>query len=143
MSFLASAATLTPSVHLRHPDLLEPHILRSLSNIKATSIHSSCAGCHYVVLDTDGAAWLFGRNGSSALGVNNLDAVSENAPRKVRPSDLGSSTKDARFVDAACGRNHTLLVASDGNVYSAGVNTFGQVTPLRNSVYVAIPETLP
>lgn len=99
----------------RHPDLLEPHILRSLSNIQATSVHTGCSACHFVVLDIDGNAWLFGRNGSCCLGVCKddsgtlIDAVSENAPMKLSPADLGA-TKGTKFVDAACGRNHTLLV---------------------------------
>ncbi|KAF8888101.1 RCC1/BLIP-II [Infundibulicybe gibba] len=75
-----------------NPDLLEPHILRSLSNVKITSIHTSCNGCHFVALDTDGVAWLFGDE----------------------------------ICACACGRNHTLLVGSDGNVWTAGANTLGQ-----------------
>ncbi|KAJ6581166.1 regulator of chromosome condensation 1/beta-lactamase-inhibitor protein II [Mycena capillaripes] len=108
------------------PDLLEPHILRSLSNIKATSVHTSAHSCHCVVLDIDGRAWLFGRNGSSALGVpNTVDAISESAPRRLTASELGAAAT-TKFVDAACGRNHTLLVGSDGQLWSAGINNLGQ-----------------
>ncbi|KAF8655946.1 hypothetical protein AX16_002853 [Volvariella volvacea WC 439] len=110
-----------------NPDLLEPYTLRSLSNVKATSIHTSCSGCHFVVLDADGSAWLFGRNTSSALGVTGVDHISENAPRKITPQDLGAQGgKNAKFIHAACGRNHTLLVDSDGTVWTAGANTYGQ-----------------
>lgn len=109
------------------PDLLEPHILRSLSNIKAISIHTSCAGCHVVVLDIDGAAWLFGRNERCALGVAGKDVISENAPIKLTAHKLGASN-DTKFVNAACGRNHTLLVGSDGQLWSAGANNMGQVS---------------
>ncbi|KAJ7746825.1 regulator of chromosome condensation 1/beta-lactamase-inhibitor protein II [Mycena maculata] len=108
------------------PDLLEPHILRSLSNIKAVSVHTSAHACHSVVLDIDGVAWLFGRNGSCALGVpNTVDAISENAPRRLTAAELGAPA-GTQFVHAACGRNHTLLVASDGSLWSAGINTLGQ-----------------
>ncbi|KAI0718012.1 RCC1/BLIP-II [Cerioporus squamosus] len=106
-------------------DLPEPHILRSLSNIQAVSIHTSCAGCHCVVLDVDGVAWMFGRNDKSCLGVTGVDAISENEPRRVTPQDVGAP-KDTRFVHAACGRNHTLLVGSDGQLWSAGANHAGQ-----------------
>ncbi|KAJ7695045.1 RCC1/BLIP-II [Mycena rosella] len=109
-----------------NPDLLEPHILRSLSNVKATSVHTSAHGCHCVVLDVDGVAWLFGRNGSCALGVpNTIDAISESAPRRLTASDLGAPAT-TKFVHAACGRHHTLLVGSDGQLWSAGINTVGQ-----------------
>ncbi|KAI8985752.1 regulator of chromosome condensation 1/beta-lactamase-inhibitor protein II [Trametes punicea] len=107
------------------PDLLEPHILRSLSNIKAVSIHTSCAGCHCVVLDIDGVAWLFGRNDKSCLGVSGVDAISENSPRRLTAQDLGEA-KGTRLVYAACGRNHTLLVGSEGQLWSAGANHAGQ-----------------
>lgn len=110
----------------RNPDLLEPHILRSLANVKITSVHTSCAGCHFVAIDIDGYAWLFGRNGFSCLGVSGEEYISENAPRMVKASDLGAP-KGTKFVHAACGRNHTLLVGSDGSVWSAGVNNLGQV----------------
>ncbi|CDO70139.1 hypothetical protein BN946_scf184783.g23 [Trametes cinnabarina] len=107
------------------PDLLEPHILRSLANIKAVSIHTSCVGCHCVVLDVDGAAWLFGRNDKSCLGLSGVDAISENAPRRVTAHELGAP-KNTRFIHAACGRNHTLLVGSDGQLWSTGANHAGQ-----------------
>ncbi|KAI0057641.1 RCC1/BLIP-II [Artomyces pyxidatus] len=108
-----------------HPDLLEPHILRSLSNIKVVSIHASCAGCHCIVLDADGTAWLFGRNQSTALGVPGVEYISENAPRKVRPLDLGGA-QGTTWVSAACGRGHSVLVGSDGRVWTAGANNLGQ-----------------
>ncbi|KAJ3796343.1 regulator of chromosome condensation 1/beta-lactamase-inhibitor protein II [Lentinula aff. detonsa] len=114
-----------------HPDLLEPHILRSLSNVKVVSVHTGCAACHFVVLDIDGNAWIFGRNGSCCLGVTKdasgkaIDAISENAPMKLNPVDFGSNN-GTKFVDAACGRNHTLLVGSDGQVWTAGANPLGQ-----------------
>ncbi|KAI0041832.1 RCC1/BLIP-II [Auriscalpium vulgare] len=108
-----------------HPDLLEPHILRSLGNVQVVSVHSSCAGCHTIVLDTEGSAWLFGRNQASALGVPNVEWISENAPKKLRAVDLGAE-KGTTFVSAACGRSHSVLVGSDGRVWAAGANNLGQ-----------------
>jgi len=107
------------------PDLLEPHILRSLSNVKVTSIHASCAGCFVVMLDADGAAWLFGRNDRGALGVAGVEVISENAPMRLTAQELGAP-KGTRFVHAACGRNHTLLVGSGGQLWTAGANQLGQ-----------------
>ncbi|KAG6810944.1 hypothetical protein H0H92_009685 [Tricholoma furcatifolium] len=114
----------------RNPDLLEPHILRSLSNIRIASVHTSCAGCHFVAIDITGAAWLFGRNGFGALGIppgsaGGDDYVSENAPMRILPANLGAR-EGTRFVHAACGKNHTLLVSNDGSVWSAGQNNLGQ-----------------
>ncbi|KAH0836905.1 regulator of chromosome condensation 1/beta-lactamase-inhibitor protein II [Lanmaoa asiatica] len=118
--------------NLEAPDLLEPHILRSLSNVKITSIHASCCACHFIALDVDGAAWMFGRNAPCALGVAGVGFISENTPRRVLATELGAK-EGTKFVHAACGRSHALLVDSEGNVWSAGANNLGQcghpVTP--------------
>jgi hypothetical protein len=116
----------SPLALYSHPDLLEPHILRSLSNVKAVSVHASCAGCHTIVLDIEGTAWLFGRNQPAALGVPGVDAISENAPRRLRATDLGAPP-GTMFVNAACGRSHSVLVGSNGRVWTAGLNSLGQV----------------
>ena len=107
-------------------DLVEPHILRSLSNVKIQAVYTSCAGCHVICLDTDGAVWLFGRNERSALGAGKADTISENAPIKLQATDLGAEP-GTTFVHAACGRSHSLLVGSNGRVWSAGKNDLGQV----------------
>lgn len=91
------------------------------------SVHTSCAGCHVIVLDVDGQAWLFGRNQSCALGISGVDVISENAPWKLRPQDLGAAP-GTKFVNAACGKAHSILVASDGRVWTAGQNQLGQVS---------------
>jgi alpha-tubulin suppressor-like RCC1 family protein len=126
-SFLHYLPSLLKSLFYPRPDLLEPHILRSLSNIKITSIHASCCGCHFICLDVDGAAWMFGRSSFSALGEPGEDAISENTPRRVLATDLGAD-EGVGFVHAVCGRSHTLLVGSDGRVWSAGANNLGQVS---------------
>jgi alpha-tubulin suppressor-like RCC1 family protein len=82
---------------------------------------------------------LFGRNGSAALGVSNVEYLSENAPRMVKPSELGAS-KGSRFVEAACGRNHTLLVGSDGSLWTAGANNLGQVRAIITYTCAAFPD---
>lgn len=51
---------------------------------------------------------------------------------RVTPHDLGAPN-GTRWVHAACGRNHTLLVGSDGSLWSAGANSYGQVS-IRVSV---------
>ncbi|GJE93212.1 RCC1/BLIP-II protein [Phanerochaete sordida] len=109
------------------PDLLEPHILRSLGNVKAVSVHTSHSACHCVVIDVDGAAWLFGRNERAVLGAPALgEVISESSPLKVTPQSLNGAAEHTKFVHAACGRSHTLLVGSEGQVWSCGANNMGQ-----------------
>ena len=49
---------------------------------------------------------------------------------KIRPEDLGCAA-NVKFTSAATGRAHTVLVASDGACFSAGLNTSGQVSAER------------
>ena len=58
-----------------------------------------------------------------------ISVAPENAPRRVVPQELGAP-KSTRFVHAALGRNHTLLVGSEGQVWTAGANHAGQVRVL-------------
>jgi len=115
------------SVYHRQPDLLEPHILRSLGDIKVVSIHTSASSCFAIALDVDGNAWLFGRNTNSALGVPGVEYVSENAPKRVTPADVGARA-GTKFVHAATGRAHSILVGSNGRVWTVGGNALGQVS---------------
>lgn len=61
--------------------------------------------------------------GAPALG----EVISENSPHKVTPQSLGAA-EHTKFVHAACGRNHTLLVGSEGQVWACGANNMGQVS---------------
>jgi alpha-tubulin suppressor-like RCC1 family protein len=128
VSFAPVSTLLNHTPRLRSPDLAEPHILRSLANVPAISVHTSHSGCHAVVLDKWGTAYLFGRNASSCLGVPSTThaVISEQEPRTLRPAQVGAAN-NAKFVSAACGRSHTLLITDEGEVYCAGNNTLGQV----------------
>ena len=75
--FMSRGRTKYTHARYSHPDLLEPHILRSLGNVKVTGIYTSCNACHAVCLDIDGTAWLFGRNTSGCLGLPKVEYVSE------------------------------------------------------------------
>lgn len=98
--------------------------------MRVTSIHASPCSCHFIALDIDGAAWLFGRNAPQALGRAGKDGVvPETAPRRLTARALGAPP-GTRFVHAAVGRSHSLLVGSNGDVWTAGANSHGQVRPL-------------
>lgn len=89
-------------------------------------MHASSSGCHCIMLDIDGTAWMFGRNQFSAMGVSGVDEISENAPRHLLATTLPGASPHTRFISAACGRNHSLLVGSEGQLWTAGVNNLGQ-----------------
>lgn len=90
------------------------------------------------MLDVEGIAYLFGRNERSALGVGKEEVISENAPEILKATDLGA-VEGTKFVGAACGRNHSLLIGSDGRVWSAGKNDLGQVSSVK-SIRWCIPS---
>ena len=69
---------------------------------------------------------MFGRNERGSLGVAGREYISENAPLKLIAATLPGASPKTRFVYAACGRNHSLLVGSEGQVWSTGANNLGQ-----------------
>ncbi|KAL9666930.1 hypothetical protein QQ045_001274 [Rhodiola kirilowii] len=49
-------------------------------------------------------------------------------PKQLRPKLFGSPAgANARWLDIACGREHTAAVASDGSLFTWGANDFGQL----------------
>jgi alpha-tubulin suppressor-like RCC1 family protein len=125
------------------PDLASPHILRSLSAVKVVAVHGGSAACHFVARALDGSAYIFGRNTAGCLGTTGGakakkfqkkedtpgadDTVSEHAPRRLTAAGLPGGASGQTIVHAACGRSHTLLVGSGGQVWAAGANAVGQV----------------
>lgn len=55
------------------------------------------------------------------LGLGGIEDEHILAPRNLDWYKAGD------VIQAACGTNHTLLLASDGKVYSCGNNDFGQL----------------
>ncbi|OWZ68244.1 hypothetical protein AYX14_01286 [Cryptococcus neoformans] len=104
-------------------DLMEPHILRSLCNVKASKIITGPSANYAIVLDIHGAAYLFGRPPAM---VQSNGVISESTPLKISPSSVGSP-KGTKWVNGAAGRSHFLLVDSKGDVWGCGNNVFGQI----------------
>jgi hypothetical protein len=74
---------------------------------------------------------MFGRNIPPAMAspTNSYDEISEFAPRCISPTRLGAPA-GTKFVHAACGRQHSILVGSNGDMWSAGGNASAQVSGL-------------
>lgn len=129
-------------------DLLGPHILRALANVKIVSIHSSCSAVHFVCIDSelhrpsrscttglkltrsavDGNAHLFGRNSPTVLGPTSLgtsEYITETQPKCISPQSLGAGP-GVKFASAFLGKQTTFLVGSDGQLWSCGENKQGQ-----------------
>ncbi|KAM3581273.1 hypothetical protein VKS41_006100 [Umbelopsis sp. WA50703] len=107
--------------------LLSPHLVRDLIDVKVTKAITGPTACHSVVISEKGHAWIFGRNEKGQIG--NKTKLCQDFPLKVTSVQENRSVLGNRkIVDAATGRNHTLLLCDSGEVFAAGDNRLGQVT---------------
>ncbi|XP_020528209.1 protein RCC2 isoform X1 [Amborella trichopoda] len=100
-------------------NLVSPTRLRSLLGVNISFVASGCASCHCVALDVDGRCYTWGRNKKGQLGHG--DTV-----RRDRPTVVSELLKH-KIVKAGAGRNHTLVVTSDGHSFAFGENKHGQL----------------
>ncbi|GHJ85544.1 hypothetical protein NliqN6_1946 [Naganishia liquefaciens] len=109
-------------------DLLSPHIVRSLSNLKIVKLWSGCTALHVVCIDIYGNAYLIGRNTFSCFGI--ASAILPQTPPqfayKIAAKSLPGASATTKIMQAACARHHTVLVGSEGQVWAAGKNDVGQ-----------------
>ncbi|KAI5454507.1 hypothetical protein NCC49_003405 [Naganishia albida] len=109
-------------------DLLSPHIVRALSNIKIVKLWSGCTALHVVCIDVYGNAHFIGRNTFGCFGISSavLPQTPPDFAYKVSAKFLPGATATTRIIQAACARHHTVLVGSEGQVWVAGKNDVGQ-----------------
>ncbi|CAM0143137.1 unnamed protein product [Umbelopsis sp. WA50703] len=106
--------------------LLSPHLVRDLIDVKVTKAITGPTACHSVVISEKGHAWIFGRNEKGQIG--NKTKLCQDFPLKVTSVQENRSVLGNRkIVDAATGRNHTLLLCDSGEVFAAGDNRLGQL----------------
>ncbi|KAI8929896.1 regulator of chromosome condensation 1/beta-lactamase-inhibitor protein II [Entophlyctis helioformis] len=121
----------------------EPNRYGAWDYIKAVDVFTHCTAAHAVIIDENGAAYTVGRNKNGQLGDGTTTSRSE--PFKV-------VLKDERFVKAAVGKAHTILLAASGRVYAAGENkclqlginssadhpTFSQIMSVKGQKFVSV-----
>ncbi|RMA46376.1 hypothetical protein CI603_04625 [Bifidobacterium sp. wkB338] len=85
-------------------------------------IQISAGGDHSLALGTDGNLYSWGYNGNGQLGNGTDYALKQPTPRK------GSMPADGtKFTQISAGNEHSLALGTDGNVYSWGDNSKGQL----------------
>ena len=85
-------------------------------------IQISAGGDHSLALGTDGNLYSWGYNGHGQLGNGTDYALKQPTPRK------GSMPADGtKFTQISAGNEHSLALGTDGNVYSWGDNSKGQL----------------
>ena len=107
-----------------------PSKISTFEGLEFTFVAAGAAAAHNVAIDTKGRLWAWGRNENGQLGTG--DKHNRNAPQIVKGINFGENgdgeDKDAvKIVWAACGRNHTICVDSEGSFYGCGSNKSGQL----------------
>jgi hypothetical protein len=112
-------------------DLQEPTILAlesSFQNQKVACIATSSSACHSIVILEDGTAYSWGRNEEGQCG-HGMTSACVPLPKQIE--------FNGKFVGAAVGKNHSLLLEEGGNVYSVGNNKYGQCGVNRKETSVS------
>ncbi len=91
----------------------------------------SCGSFFTTAIKTDGTLWLWGRNSSGQLGVNNT--TNRNTPVTTL---LGGTN----WKSVAGGDGHTIAIKTDGTLWSWGTNTSGQLG-VNNTTSRSTPVT--
>ncbi|KAK8944779.1 Ultraviolet-B receptor UVR8 [Platanthera zijinensis] len=99
--------------------LVSPTRIRSLVGVDIRFVASSCSSCHFVALDVEGRCYTWGRNEKGQLGHGDTR-------QRSLPSIVQGLSKH-RIVNAATGKNHTVVITDDGQSFSFGFNKYGQL----------------
>ncbi|CAM6001532.1 unnamed protein product, partial [Sphagnum balticum] len=102
-------------------DQLKPIKVKGFNNERVVMI--SCGYWHSMALTECGHVYSWGWSGSGQLGIENT--VKSNEPKFVAVIDENKSNV---FVEKiSCGKYHSLLLSSDGNIYVFGRNKSGEL----------------
>ncbi|XP_054165961.1 RCC1 and BTB domain-containing protein 2-like [Oppia nitens] len=94
----------------------------------------SCGKCHSLALSRTGRVYLWGLHDFGQLGrpIEERDyKICDDGLKKERAfnscPELIPGFEDIVIQKACCGPNHTILLSSKGDVYTFGLNDFGQI----------------
>ena len=82
------------------------------------AINIACGGYYTVVLFSDGSVYACGQNSNGQLGIKSTE-------QKNVLTQMINLLKTT--INIACGEEHTVVLFSDGTVYSCGSNQYGQL----------------
>ena len=104
-----------------------PTFIRSL--LPERILYLECGGYHNVAVNEEGDVWVWGRGDVNQLGVDcfqlQTDEIGVVALNPIRLDELSEHGIVIKAV--ACGEAHTLLLDSEGKVYSFGWSEDGQL----------------
>jgi len=93
----------------------------------------SCGGIHSLVLDSEGRIFSFGNNKYGQLGLGDNKQIN-NTPQMI-PSIQN-------ITQISCGGYHSLVLDSEGRIFSFGRNEYGQLG-LGDNSHKNTPQMIP
>ena len=104
-------------------------------------------GNHFVSLKADGTVWTWGLNSSGQLGLG--DTENRNEPTKAKYARVqadGTTVEEelTDVIDVSAGYNFSLVLKSDGTVWSAGLNEKGQLgngTEVDSNIFIQVKNS--
>jgi len=111
-----------------------PKRIKEFENIKIAHVISHASSTHHMVITDTGEVYMLGRNEKAQLGVGD----DEERAGFVQIDEL----KDVVIVGGAVGKNHTLFLTEDGEVYACGDNKSGQCGIGTNTPQVLVPKKI-
>ena len=115
----------------------EPRSVNVPDGLKVKAV--SCGYSHTAIITEDGNLYSFGSNDYGQLGLG--DNTNRDRPILVTVPD------GLKVKVVSCGGNYTMIITEDGNLYSFGYNTFGQLglgdnTEKDRPILVTVPDGL-
>ena len=88
----------------------------------------ACGFHHSVALTQTGKVFVWGLNDTGQLGLH-VDQVNKNDMKKpcVNKPQILDFPDAMSFKSVVCGKNYTILLTTDGNIYAFGSNSNGQI----------------
>ena len=91
-----------------------------------------CGGNFTFVICSDGSVHAFGNNYQGQLGSTTNNNSGTPNPTPFIPEGIASRLSGKTVSDIACGYGHTLVLATDGSLFSFGDNYYGQLGTSTN-----------
>ena len=109
-------------INITAGDLTRRIEVNVLKQDEVAVMDAKAGGRHTIGLKTNGTLWAFGDNSYGQLGLGEISNTTYAEPQEVTAIPDGM-----KFTKIAVGRNHSLALGTDGNVYSFGLNANGQL----------------
>ena len=100
-----------------------PQRIDFFDDLPSVVVDLACGGWHALALTSDGDIYSWGWNESGQLG-HSAEKLSSVSPHPF-PVDLGSANDPVRQI--AAGARHSIAVLKSGQLYTWGLNKFGQL----------------